>query len=110
MLPRPAGVRYRHPDEPPITLLLFASAATRARPETGEPTFSRRHKSRPNENSRPARHGPGKSSKREGVAPAKTGGAARGGGRQNQKLLAAIPIATLVAPGEHRRLHPEQLE
>src|SRR5580704_16508718 len=110
MLPRPAGGRYRHPDEPPITPLLFASAETRARRETGEPTFLRRHTSRQNESSRPARRGPGRSSKREGVAPAKTGGAARGGVRQNQTLPAATPIAALVAPGEHRRPHPEQLE
>ena len=110
MLPRSAGVRYRHPDEPPITLLLFGSAETKARPETGEPTFLRRHKCRRNESSRPARYGAGKSSKREGVAPAKTGGSARGGGRQNQTLPAATPIAALVAPDEHRQLHPEQLE
>src|SRR4051812_33639508 len=110
MLPRPAGVRYRHPDEPPITPLLFASAGTRARPETGEPTFSRYHMRRQNESSRPARHGPGKSSKRGGGAQAKTGGAARGGGRQNQTLPVATPIAALAAPDEHRPLHPEQLE
>jgi hypothetical protein len=63
MLLQPAGGQSCRPDEPPITLLLFASAVKRVHPEIAEPIVSRRHTSRQDDSSRHARHGPGKSSK-----------------------------------------------
>jgi hypothetical protein len=110
MLLRLAGGQYCRPDEPPISPLLFASAEKRVRPETAEPIFSHRYRSRQSDSSWPAKHGPRKSSERDAVVPAKRGASARGGERLDRMLPAATPIAPLVAPDGHRQFHPEQIE
>src|SRR5271163_41694 len=110
MLLQPSEGRCCRSDEPPITLLLFASAREKVHPEIVEPVSPHRHKSRRNDNLMPARHGPGKSSKCDEGAPANRAESARVGGRQDQLPHAAKPTAPLVTVDGHRQLHPEQFE
>src|ERR1700722_5464402 len=106
MFLQPVGGQCSPPDEPPITLLLFASARERVHLEVLAPIFSRRHTSRKNDNLRHARHGPKISLKYGGGDRAKRREIAPGGGRQDQVPHAAKPTAPLVVLDGRKQLHP----
>ena len=110
MLLRTSEGQCCRPDELPTTLLLFAPATERVHPEIGEPILAHRHKSIQNDTLRLAGHGPGKSSKCDGVAPPNRAEFVRFGGRQDQLPHAAKPTAPLVTGDGHEQLHPEQFE